>query len=121
MESGVELFKELEAHYYKLTARRPDPELSLEVIRLLLPLYGGSVGQIAQRIHEFFTSHEDVLHSVYRDAEEWKASAFLYQPEVLLIYERLEADQVAIRKVWNTRFPERELERIANTFGISFD
>lgn len=121
LESGVELYKELEAHYYKLTARRPDPELSLEVIRLLLPLYGANVRQIAQRIHEFFTSHEDVLYSVYRDAEEWKASAFLYQPEVLLIYERLEADQLAIRKVWNTRFPEIELERIANTFGLSFD
>ena len=31
LEPGVELYKELERHYYKLTAKRPDPELSLEV------------------------------------------------------------------------------------------
>ena len=121
LEPGVELYKELERHYYRLTAKRPDPELSLEVIRLLMPLYRGSVPQIVQRIQEFFASNEDVLHSVYKDAEEWKASAFLYQPEVLMIFERVQADQFSIRRVWNTRFPERELERIANAFGISLD
>ena len=121
LESGVELYKELERHYYRLTARRPDPELSLEVITLLMPLYGANVQQVAERIRDFFASHEEILHSVYEDAEEWRASAFLYQPEVLMIFERLEADQLATRKVWNARFPERELESIANAFGISFD
>ncbi len=38
-----------------------------------------------------------------------------------MIYERLETDQLATRKAWNERFPETELERVANTFGISFD
>ena len=45
LESGVELYVKLEAHYYKLTARRPDPELSLEVIRLLMPLMGPTCGK----------------------------------------------------------------------------
>jgi len=121
LEPGVELYKELERHYFRLSAKRPDPELSLEVIRLLMPLYRANVQQIVQQIRDFFASHEDVLHSVYENAEEWKASAFLYQPEVLMIFERLEADQFSIRRVWNTRFPERELEHIANVFGISFD
>ncbi len=118
----AELYKALERHYYKLTAKRPDPELSLEVIKLLAPLYGAlGVQEIAQRMDDFFASHEDVLHSVYTEAGEWKASAFLYQPEILMIYERLEADQLGTRKVWTGRFPETELERIANAFGISFD
>jgi ppGpp synthetase/RelA/SpoT-type nucleotidyltranferase len=121
LEPGVELYKELERHYYRLTAKRPDPELSLEVIRLLMPLYGANVQQIVRRIQDFFARNEGVLHSVYKEAEEWKASAFLYQPEVLMIFERLQADQFSIRRVWNTRFPERELERIANAFGISLD
>jgi len=58
---------------------------------------------------------------VYEQSEDWKASSLLYEPEVLMIYERLEADQLATRRQWNTRFPEGELERVANSLGISFD
>src|SRR6266404_356548 len=50
VDSALALYKDLERHYYKLTAKRPDAELSLEVIRLLLPLYNGDVNQIAQQI-----------------------------------------------------------------------
>jgi hypothetical protein len=38
-----------------------------------------------------------------------------------MIYERLVNDENKVRKVWNQNFPEKELERIANTFGISLD
>ncbi len=38
-----------------------------------------------------------------------------------MIYDRLMADPLSIRKVWNEQYPEKELERIANAFGISFD
>lgn len=120
--TSIDLYKTLERHYFRISARRPDPEISLEVIDLLAPLYGGlSIHEIKTRLSSFFAQHEDVLHSVYAGAEEATASAFLYQPEVLMIYERLETDQLAMRKVWNTRFPEKELELIANSFGISFD
>lgn len=120
--AAAEVYMALERHYFKLSARRPDPELSLEVIDLLVPLYGQvTAHEIADRLSQFFTNHENTLHSIYAGAMEITASAFLYQPEALMIYERLEADQLATRKVWNTRFPETELERIANSFGISFD
>jgi len=121
LEPQIELYKELEQYYYKLTARRPDPELSLQVISLLMPLYKIGEQEIAERIRDFFANHEQILHSVYDNAAELNVSAFFYQPEVLMICERLEADQLATRKIWNTRFPERELESIANAFGISFD
>ncbi len=45
----------------------------------------------------------------------------LTTPEVLMIYDRLEIGPVSIRKVWNEHSPEKEVERIANAFGISFD
>jgi len=115
------IYKALELHYYKLASRRPDPELSLKVIGLLIPLYGVDVPDISRRIDSFFLAHELTLRHVYAQAEEWKASAFFYQPEALMIYELLEADQVQVRKVWNSEFPEAELESIANAFGISFD
>jgi ppGpp synthetase/RelA/SpoT-type nucleotidyltranferase len=116
------LYKGLERNYYKLTARRPDPQVSLEVIGLLAPLYGNAeTSAIGRMIDEFFASHESTLQSVFAQAHESEVSAFFYQPEVLMIYERLEADQIAVRTLWNTRFPETELESIANAFGISFD
>jgi ppGpp synthetase/RelA/SpoT-type nucleotidyltranferase len=118
---AAQLYKALERHYYKLATRRPDPELSLEVIGLLEPLYSAEVPEIARRIDSFFMTHELTLHTVFAHAEEWRASAFFYQPEVIMIYERLEADPINTRKLWNTKFPEAELESIANAFGISFD
>src|SRR5260370_40595739 len=87
VDKGLAVYKDLERHYYKLTAKRPDAELSLEVIRLLLPLYHGDLQQIIQQIDKFVESHEAVLNSVYDTAEDWNASAFLYQPEALMILE----------------------------------
>lgn len=121
VDSAAALYKDLERHYYKLTAKRPDAGLSLEVIRLLLPLYSGDVVQIAERIDGFVASHEGTLSAIYDQAEEWNTSAFLYQPEALMIFERLQSDPLALRKAWNRQFPESELERVANAFGISFD
>ncbi|HEV2416413.1 MAG TPA: hypothetical protein VGX94_01280 [Terriglobia bacterium] len=117
----AQMYKALERHYYTFTTKRPDPSLSLEVIKLLLPLYNLTVPQIATELDKFLYVHRDALKHVYKEAEEFTTSAFLYQPEVLMIYERLEANQLAVRKAWISRFPESELEGIANALGISFD
>lgn len=117
----AKMYKALERHYYTFTTKRPDPVLSLEVIKLLLPLYKLTVPQIASELDKFVHARRDVLKYVYEEAEEFTVSPFLYQPEVLMIYERLEADQLALRKAWIARFPESELQRIANALGISFD
>lgn len=118
----VLLLKALERNFYKLTTRRADPEMSLDVIRHLAPLYGQSPGEIASHLEAFFSSHENVLRDVYEQADEdTDASAYLYQPEAIMIYDRLDADVVGTRRVWNQHYPERELERLANAFGISFD
>ncbi len=118
----VYLLKCLERHYYKLTTRRADSDASLEVIRLLAPLYAQDAREIAVHLDRFYASHEETLRDVYEQAEGLAdRSAYLYQPEALMIYERLESDLTETRRVWNERFPERELEHLANAFGISFD
>ena len=119
-ELGV--LKALERHHYKLTTRRGDSNVSLDVIRLLVPLYGVGTGQIIAHLDEFYSGHEQILREVYGRAEEMPGrSAFLFQPEALMIYDLLESDPLRIRRVWNERYPEKELERIANAFGVSFD
>ena len=65
-----------------------------------------------------------VLESVYSQAlesEKQNIAALLFQPEALLLFERLTNGQTRLRKAWNTKYPEIELERIANAFGVSFD
>jgi putative GTP pyrophosphokinase len=125
MPSVAELsvLKSLERHYFKLTVRRSDPQLSLDVIRLLAPLYEQKTpAQIIEHLNDFFTKHEDVLQDVYGKAEEMPdRSIFLFQPEALMIYDLLETDSLAVREAWSGHFPDRELERMANVFGFSFD
>jgi len=116
------VLKSLERNYYKLTVRRSDPELSLDVIRLLLPLYGQEPGEVAAHLDHFFSENQDMLHDVYSKAEDLaKQSAFLFQPEALMIFDLLQTERLTVRDAWIPVYPFEELERIANTFGISFD
>jgi hypothetical protein len=116
------ILKALERYHYRLTSRRGDPEISLEIIRFLSPLYKTATGKIVSHLDEFYSAHEETLRSVYELAERTPdRSAFLFQPESLMIYDLLSADPLSTRRVWNEHYPEKELERIANAFGISFD
>lgn len=118
-----DVLKALERYHYKLTARRADPETSIDVIRLLMPLYKLDARQIISHLSAFYATREETLQEVYMRAEELpeKQSAFLFQPEALMIYDLLETNPLATRRAWNEIYPERELERMANAFGISFD
>jgi len=118
----LSVLKSLERLYYKLTVRRSDPALSLDVIRLLAPLYASTPAKIVERLDAFFAKHEQILLEVYEKAAEMPdRSAFLFQPEALMIYDLLETDHLAVREAWSGHYPDRELERMANAFGVSFD
>ena len=121
----ITLFQELEPLYYTLSAQRPNVELSLEVIRLLLPLYGGNsqIDVISQHIASRFHESERMLRIVYSNPENGNtdAAAFLFQPEAMMIYDCLLTDRDQTLKVWNEKFPSAELERVATLFGISLD
>jgi ppGpp synthetase/RelA/SpoT-type nucleotidyltranferase len=117
-----QLLKSLERNYYKLTVRRSDPELSLDVIRLLMPLYHQGPGEIASHLDQVFNENQAVLHDVYSKVEDLpKQSAFLFQPEALMIFDLLQTERLSVRDRWIPAYPFEELERIANAFGISFD
>jgi hypothetical protein len=113
--------KALESYYYRLTSQRPDTDLSLMVINALLPLYGDNATQAVESVSAFFNTHKEELTHAYAEADEAKSSAFFYQPEALMILERLESDELEVRRLWNQHFPEAELERVANALGMSLD
>ena len=123
----VRLLQVLEQHYYTVASRRPNLELSVEVLDALMPLVPQEdIGAFAIKLSEFLTEKHAVIEKVYEKAREFgsedaETPAFLFQPEVLLIYNLLTSALDKTRKVWNKTYPDRELERIANAFGVSLD
>ena len=118
----LSVLKALEHLYYRLTVRRSNPRLSLDVIHLLVPLYHKPSAEIIEHLNSFFVKNSEALQDVYDKAEEMAdRSAFLFQPEAIMIYDLLELDPHAVRNAWSGTYPDRELERIANAFGVSFD
>jgi ppGpp synthetase/RelA/SpoT-type nucleotidyltranferase len=117
------LLRELEKLYYRLSVQKPDIDLSLDVIRLLMPLYRGESESEIMGSHVIprFNSSETLLRHIYsnEDGDYDNASAFLFQPEALLIYDCLKTDPDATLSVWNRRYPIKELERVATAFGLS--
>jgi hypothetical protein len=63
-----------------------------------------------------------LLHDVYSTAEELPDhSAFLFQPEALMIFDLLKKERLSARESWVEHYPVKELERIAEAFGMSFE
>jgi hypothetical protein len=48
-------------------------------------------------------------------------SAFLFQPEALMIFDLLKKEPLSVRESWVEHYPPKELERIALAFGVTFD
>jgi hypothetical protein len=99
-------------------------ELVLDALMPLVPQ--DDIGAFATNLSQFLASKHSVIEKVYEKArelgtEDAETPAFLFQPEVLLIYNVLTSARDKTRKVWNENYPDRELERIANAFGVSLD
>ena len=123
-QPAVYLLHVLEKHYYRLTSRRPDPELSIQVLNTFMPLVKGNMNEFSKHLSEFLSQKQPVLEQVYSQAAQVgieNTASFLFQPEVLMIYDLLLSEPIETRRLWNEHYPEPELERIANTFGISLD
>jgi ppGpp synthetase/RelA/SpoT-type nucleotidyltranferase len=119
----LRVLRTLERHYYKLASRQGDVELSLRVIRLLWPLYGKNAEELAAHFEQLFSEKQSVLADVFAEAEArpLDRSAFLFQPEILMIYDQINSMPYLLRPQWVKEFPEKELERIALRFGFSFE
>jgi len=120
-EIGV--LRQLETYYFQFTSERGNPDLSIEVINLLLPLYNIETAAIGPLMADFVEVRRQTISEVFEEqnALPERRSIFFTQPEVLMLYERLEHDSLGMRERWTRSLPLQELERVANAFGISFD
>ena len=120
-EIGV--LKQLESSYFQFSSVRGNADLSLVVLKLLLPLYGVDERVVGPIVQEFVEKRKETIGTVFEEQHKLpeNRSPFFSQPEVLMVYERLEHDPLAVRELSSNVFPDRELDRIASAFGISFD
>jgi ppGpp synthetase/RelA/SpoT-type nucleotidyltranferase len=119
-----ELFNTLERYYFTFTAKKPDVELSLQVLEKLVSLYQNESCSVVDRVEKFIEEKRSTIERVFADADSLahkRSPVFLHQPEVFVLYERLENDLIALRRAWSEMFPEEELEELANVLGIAFD
>ena len=108
----------LEKQFYRVSAKHYDRELSVDVLRTLLPLYTKDINWFGPHFEDFYNRRQEKIvriHLLY--AATPSRSIFLYQPEALMIFDLLEGDPFSLKEAWTKQFPERELERLAVAWG----
>ena len=101
-----------------------DPAVSELVIGTILPAWGDiPPNTTASLVLQCATDHGAELRTVYEaSGRRADRSAYLLQPESLMIFERLtERAGADVRELWAERLPIRELERLAADFQLSLD
>jgi ppGpp synthetase/RelA/SpoT-type nucleotidyltranferase len=112
------LLRALEREYYKFTSRTYDPEFSLESIAVLGKINPRPIHQLRRDLSDFSEKNNAKLAHIFTDqASNQDRSAFLFQPEAILIFEFLDSRPIELEDVWQVNFPTKELERLASAWA----
>ncbi len=111
----------LDRYYFELTGRAYDSELSFYIVHNLKDLYDEVERRgFDARIHDFVESHRERLAQRYADyGDDDRANPLLFQPEALMIIERLQANSFAVKEAWERILPLDLLENLANLWGMT--
>jgi hypothetical protein len=113
---------DLERHFFALTAREYDAELSIYVIRALLPLLNEAAQQaFGPTIDAFVAEHSAKLQAIYDDYLEDDRNPFMSQPESILIFERLAHDSDRLAERWTEVLPNALLRSLSEIWGTPID
>lgn len=113
----------LEHHYHELTDVPFSSSLSLDAIEWLRELLSDDEAQrFGEVIRQFVDRHENQLKEMYSDySQVVAANPFIFQPESILILERLEHDPFELRDRWASEYPLSLLEELAEIWGAPID
>jgi hypothetical protein len=120
---AIGLLQSLERHFYRFTGERFDSELSLQVLDSILISYDpDDRKRVAFIIEDFIDSNSAKLQSIFAEYENIvDRPLLLFQPESLVLFERLEKNPHALEEVWVQRYPREELERLGIAWGRPLD
>jgi hypothetical protein len=120
----AQILRSLDSHFYALTARDYDRELSIDIISRLEPLYASeSAEAVAGQLATFVDGFRPQLEGVYaqHQAIDLEESAFIQQPESILIFKEIERDPFTLKEVWAPHLPLTFLEHFFAAWGRSME
>ncbi len=116
------VLRELDRHFFALTAHRSDPKLSRVVISALRSLYSEEeLADYSNLLDAFVTTHVDKLRGLYEDYLEDDRNPLMSQPESLLVFERLENNFQRVPVVWTESLPDSLLESFSEIWGTPIE
>jgi ppGpp synthetase/RelA/SpoT-type nucleotidyltranferase len=117
------LLQSLERHFYRFTGERFDSELSLQILDDILMSYDpDDRSRVAFIIEDFVESNSTKLQSIFTDYENIAdRPLLLFQPESLVLFERLDRSPHTLEEVWVQRYPREELERLGIAWSKPLD
>jgi ppGpp synthetase/RelA/SpoT-type nucleotidyltranferase len=113
------LLEVLRQQHYKFTARPFNSELSVLVVGHLKALFTPDEIQGYRALIEGFVAKEiEKLSRIYdKYKDDPRCSPLLFQPESLLIFERLERDRFKLKDTWDSHLPPELLQDLAVLWG----
>ncbi|MGD9116488.1 MAG: RelA/SpoT domain-containing protein [Dehalococcoidia bacterium] len=116
-EAGI--LDQVEKNFLQFTVRTFDRKLSLAIIPKLLPLF--SVEELegfGSLLDDFVEHNQGKLEDIFRDyAQDERCNPLLFQPETLLVFERLDKDPFRLKHLWADALPVELLESLAIIWG----
>jgi len=112
----IRVLNHVEKYFYTYLGDFYDKEMTSYFLKGIAFLYGSEnpillIEQFAK------TYHESILSKVYENHE----NIFISQPEILVIFERLQNSKYSLINYWDDIYPHDELESIANIWGTSIE
>jgi ppGpp synthetase/RelA/SpoT-type nucleotidyltranferase len=113
------MLRELDKLYYRYSEKPYDDALSFLILASLRNAYTAEELPALHFLLEDFTARYDeklrTLYSVYEQDD--RCTPFLFQPEALLVFERLESDPDRLTDVWTEVLPEPILDQLRDVWG----
>jgi len=113
------MLEQLDRHFYRFTAKPYDRELSLSTLLGLQGLFSKEeIEGFESLLDEFVDRHAGKLSQIYAQyAEDDRCNPLLFQPETMLVFERLERDPFRLKEAWENFLPLELLESLATVWG----
>ena len=115
------MLEQLDGHFFRFTAKPYDRELSLEILSGLQTLFSKEeVEGFGPLFEEFVKRNDEKLAQIFSQyADDERCNPLLFQPETLLVFERLERDAFRLKETWARLLPLELLESLATVWGTS--
>lgn len=106
----AELIERLDDELVKYTGQRPDQALTRMTASELVSIYDCPPGEVFQKyIEPFLAEHREHIQKLYSDYADDRRYPLLFQPEALIIFERVESDPTSIAASWPAEKIPREM------------